>query len=53
VVLGRNDTLHPEANQRWALEHFDDVRLVDSNHFIGWRDPGIVVEVILELMSRR
>jgi hypothetical protein len=32
----------------WATSHLDDVRLVDSDHFILWRKPEVIVDVVLE-----
>lgn len=50
VLLGRDDGLYPEAARVWARERFDDVRLVDSDHFIVFRAPEVIAEVVLQAL---
>jgi pimeloyl-ACP methyl ester carboxylesterase len=52
ILLGRDDLLHPEANQHWAQAHFDDVRILDGcDHFPVFRQPGAVAETVLEAFA--
>lgn len=48
VVLGRNDQLISEADQQWAQAHLDDVRLLDTDHFVILRRPEAISRVIVE-----
>lgn len=53
VLLGRtDDAIGPEI-QSWATSHLDDVRLVDSDHFIIWRKPEVIADVVLEPLATR
>jgi pimeloyl-ACP methyl ester carboxylesterase len=52
VLLGLTDnTIGPEMRS-WATSHLDDVRLVDSDHFILWRTPEVIADVVLEPRAR-
>jgi pimeloyl-ACP methyl ester carboxylesterase len=50
VLLGRDDWLYPEGARAWAAERFEDVRLVDSDHFVPFRAPEVIAEVVLEAL---
>lgn len=50
-MLGRHDELQPEDRQQWALQHLSDVRLVDCDHFILFRAPQVVADVVLEALG--
>jgi pimeloyl-ACP methyl ester carboxylesterase len=51
VLLGRTDDgVGPELRS-WAASHLDDVRLVDSDHFIVWRKPEVIADVVLEQLA--
>lgn len=51
VLLGRmDDAVGPEIRS-WASSHLDDVRLVDSDHFILWRKPEVIADVVLEPLA--
>jgi hypothetical protein len=41
-----------EANRKWAQEHLDDVRVIDTEHFIIFRHPEVVAQLILEVIAR-
>jgi hypothetical protein len=45
-----DDVGGPEMRS-WAISHFDDVRLVDSDHFILWRKPEVIADVVLEPLA--
>jgi pimeloyl-ACP methyl ester carboxylesterase len=51
VLLGRSDSLVPEPAQQWAAAHFDDVRPVDADHFIPFRRPDAIVDVVAEALG--
>jgi hypothetical protein len=35
----------------WAISLLDDVRLVDSDHFVLWRQPEVIADVVLEPLA--
>ena len=52
ILLGRDDPLHPEAQQRWALDRFTDVRILDGcDHFPVFRQPAVVAEAVVEAFA--
>jgi pimeloyl-ACP methyl ester carboxylesterase len=46
LVLGRHDDLNPKELQDWACNHFDDVRIIESDHFIPLRLPDTLADII-------
>jgi hypothetical protein len=42
--------LVPSDRVAWAERHFD-VRILDSDHFMIFREPGFVVDVVLEKLD--
>jgi pimeloyl-ACP methyl ester carboxylesterase len=52
VLIGGQDDLLPVEQRRWAAEHLNDVRHLDTDHFILLRRPEAVAEVVLEALSR-
>jgi pimeloyl-ACP methyl ester carboxylesterase len=51
LILGQDDNLHPPPQQEWAVRTFDDVRIIDSDHFIPVRAPEVVADVVLEALG--
>jgi pimeloyl-ACP methyl ester carboxylesterase len=51
LILGRQDNLHPPDQQEWAARTFDDVRIIDSDHFIPVRAPEVIAGVVLEALA--
>lgn len=51
VLLGCDDQMCPEPDQRWAAERFDDVRVVDSDHFILFRAPEVISRVVVGALA--
>jgi pimeloyl-ACP methyl ester carboxylesterase len=47
VLIGRDD-LPPEEEVQWVFEKFPDVRLIESDHFIIFRQPRLVADLVLE-----
>jgi pimeloyl-ACP methyl ester carboxylesterase len=50
VMLGADDELMGEDDRRWIAEHFDDVREVDTDHFILFNRPEAIVSVVIEAL---
>ena len=50
VLIGERDTFS-EADRRWADEHLDDVRVIDTDHFIIFRYPEVVAQLVLEALG--
>lgn len=48
IVVGGSDELLSDADRLWAHEHFADVRVLDCDHFILFRDPEAVSEVLVD-----
>jgi pimeloyl-ACP methyl ester carboxylesterase len=53
LVIGRDDQFVPPDKQEEACERFDDVRLVDGDHFLGWLRPTLLSNIIAERVVRR
>lgn len=51
VVLGRADATQSAAQQAWAVGRFDDVRILDSDHFVLWRAPKVLAAVVVEALG--
>jgi pimeloyl-ACP methyl ester carboxylesterase len=52
VLIGERDNMLSEADRRWAGEHLNDVRVIDTDHFIIFRHPELVVQLVLEVLGR-
>ncbi|MFC0682276.1 alpha/beta hydrolase [Lysobacter korlensis] len=50
VLLGVDDELVTDEERRWAAETFDDVRAVDTDHFLLFHRPEVVAGVALEAL---
>jgi pimeloyl-ACP methyl ester carboxylesterase len=50
IIIGRFDDLVPSDRVAWAERHFD-VRILDSDHFMIFREPGFVADVVLEKLD--
>jgi pimeloyl-ACP methyl ester carboxylesterase len=49
-IIGRFDNLVPSDRVAWAKSHFD-VRFVDTDHFIIFREPASVANVVIEKLD--
>ena len=47
VLIGRDDSVS-EGDVGWARNNFSDVRFIDSDHFIIFRHPRSVADLVLE-----
>lgn len=50
VILGRDDEMIGDAQRQWTIEAIPDVRLVDCDHFVPFRLPEVIVEVVTEAL---
>jgi hypothetical protein len=41
VLIGQRDNMLSEADRKWAEEHLNDVRVIDTDHFIIFRRPDL------------
>ena len=41
-----------EADRKWAEAQLDDVRAIDTDHFIIFRRPEVVAQLVLEALRR-
>lgn len=51
ILLGRSDLMLPLVSQEWASRHFDDVRVVDGDHFLPVLRPDVIVDVVVEALG--
>ena len=51
VLIGQDDDLMSDADRRQAQEHLDDVRVLDTDHFIIFRQPEVVSRTIQEVLG--
>ena len=51
VLIGRRDDLLPVDERNWAAQHLDDVRDLDTDHFILMHHPEVVAGVVLEALG--
>jgi pimeloyl-ACP methyl ester carboxylesterase len=51
VVVGRSDRFVPPEAQQVARERFDDVRLVEGDHFLPFLQPALLSNIIAELLG--
>jgi pimeloyl-ACP methyl ester carboxylesterase len=52
VLIGQRDNMLFEADRKWAEEHLNDVRIIDTDHFIIFRHPDLVAQLVLEAIER-
>jgi hypothetical protein len=50
VLIGERDNLLSEADRKWAAEHLNHVRVIDVDHFIIFRHPEVVAQLVLEAL---
>jgi pimeloyl-ACP methyl ester carboxylesterase len=51
VLLGAQDDLLTVEDRHAAAERVADVRVLDCDHFVPWRQPQAVVDVVLEALA--
>lgn len=52
VLIGLEDDLLDDEDRSWAVDHFDDVRQLPTDHFVIMRDPDVVAEAVFEALDR-
>jgi hypothetical protein len=52
MLTGDRDNLLPEVDRKWAQGHLDDIRVIDTDHFIIFRHPEVVAQLVLEALGR-
>ena len=50
VLIGER-TRSPRPIAGWADEHLDDVRVINTDHFIIFRYPEVVAQLVLEALG--
>jgi hypothetical protein len=50
-LVVERDNMLSEADRKWAKEHLDDVRVIDTDHFIIFRHPEVVAQLVLEALG--
>jgi hypothetical protein len=53
VLLGRDDDLVPAPLRDWARSHFQDTRIIESDHFILFRCPDALADLRVEAVEHR
>jgi hypothetical protein len=46
VLIGDRDNLLPEVDRKWAQDHLDDIRVINTDHFIIFRHPEVVAQLV-------
>ncbi len=49
-IIGRFDDSVPTDRVAWAERHFE-VRILDTDHFIIFREPGFVADVVIQKLD--
>jgi surfactin synthase thioesterase subunit len=52
VLIGELDNMLSEADRKWAQEHLNDVRVIDTDHFIIFRHPELLAQRVLNFLGR-
>ena len=52
VLIGELDNMLSEADRKWAEEHSNDVRVIDTDHLIIFRHPELVAQRVLNFLGR-
>jgi pimeloyl-ACP methyl ester carboxylesterase len=50
LIIGRFDDLVPADRLEWAERHFE-VRILDSDHFMIFREPGLIADLVIEKLD--
>lgn len=52
ILIGRSDLGHyTEQEQQWVRSNFNDLRVVEGDHFLLWLQPELVADVIAETFA--
>jgi pimeloyl-ACP methyl ester carboxylesterase len=50
VIIGQDDQLVSQEERHRAIDSVKDVRLLNSDHFILWRQPEALSQAVLEAL---
>ena len=51
VLIGDRDNLLPDGDRKWAQDHLDDIRLINTDRPLQ-RHPEVVAQLVLEAIGR-
>ena len=51
VLLGRTDQLVTDEERRWATDHLNDVRFLETDHFVAFRQPEAISDAVIEALN--
>jgi pimeloyl-ACP methyl ester carboxylesterase len=51
VLLGRTDQLVTDEERRWATDHLNDVRFLETDHFVAFRQPEAISDAVIEALE--
>jgi pimeloyl-ACP methyl ester carboxylesterase len=51
VLLGRADQLVSEKERRWASDNLADVRVLETDHFVAFRQPEAISDAVIEALD--
>jgi Alpha/beta hydrolase family len=51
VLLGRLDEMVSDRDRERVVTHFDDVRFADTDHFIIFREPQLVADIVIDKLD--
>ena len=51
-VVVHRDNMLSEVDRKWAEERLEDVRVIDTDHFIIFQHPELVARLVLEAPGR-
>jgi pimeloyl-ACP methyl ester carboxylesterase len=50
VIIGEADELVSSEERQWAIENLTDVRVIDSDHFVLFRQPEAIAHIVLHAL---
>ena len=50
VIIGEADELISSDERQWAIDNLTDVRVIDSDHFIPFRQPEAIGHIVLDAL---
>ena len=51
VLLGRTDQLVTDEERSWATDHLNDVRVLETDHFVAFRQPEAISDAVIEALN--
>jgi pimeloyl-ACP methyl ester carboxylesterase len=50
VIVGEVDELISSDERQWAIDNLTDVRVIDSDHFIPFRQPEAIGDIVVDAL---